>query len=360
MLREPSTFRLPARPFRRAAAATPSWLAPVILAAGLAAVALPGPALGQRPADAGDAMVVGVVRSATGDRPMADVAVRFLEADYTMVTSADGSFHADHLPPGRHTVQLRYMGLASRQLALTLTDGDVVELAFEVDLDPMRIQELQVQATGTRHGEPMAGFWRRRMDGRGAFLGDHDLAGMGDTPVTSVLRGFQGVTLERCEQPPGAAAFARSLTDGRRPDRVGAVPRTGAEEGDQEGGGSDRRRDGAGTDSEGIARPDVALPAEDPHVAYRPGCQTVRLRADGDRCRPRLYVEGRLAVAAGADPAAVDDLLTGLRARELLGIEVYRTAGEAPPLFQRSGDDCGAVVLWLRAEAPAEEAGAQR
>lgn len=352
---ESASFRPPTRPFRRAAAAATTRflrLALPALAAGIPVLTLPHLARGQPSDGADDAVVVGVVASVHGT-PMADVAVRFLEADYTMVTSEDGAFHAARLSPGRHTVQLRYMGLASRRLSLAVTPGDVIELDFQVEVDPMRIEELQVEASGTLHDEPMAGFWRRKLWGAGAFLDPPTLAGAGETPVTGLLRHVQGVTVERCELPPGADVFARSLTDGRRP-AGGALPRAGGGD-DEARGDRGRGQGGSRTDTEGIARPAVDLPVEDRDLVHRPGCQAVWLRAEGERCRPGVFVEGRLAVATGADPAALHDLLSGLRARELVGVEVYRTAAETPPLFQRRGDDCGAVALWLRGEGAAEE-----
>lgn len=316
---EAASFRPPTRAFRRAAAAaTTGFLRLVLpaLAAGIPLLTLPLLARGQ-PTDADDdAIVVGVVASVQGT-PMPDVAVRFLEADYMMVTSKEGAFHVARLSPGQHTVQLRYMGLASRSLALTVSAGDVIELGFEVEIDPMRIEELQVEASGSLHREKMAGFWRRKLRGAGAFLDRPTLAAAGETPVTGVLRRVQGVTVERCDLPLGADVPAR-------------------------------------TDADGIARPAVDLPAEDPHPIRRPGCRAVWLRADGERCLPGVFVEGRLAVAAGADPAALDELLSGLRARDLVGIEVYRTAAETPSLFQSPGDACGAVALWLRGEGAAE------
>ncbi len=357
---EPATDRPSALAVRPAAShGTSSHVRTALVAslaglAGAAALSVPGPASGQDAEAVQDAIVFGTVRSPARGAPMPDVAVRFLEADYTMVTAEDGAFHADHLPPGRHTVELRYMGLASEPLAMDLAASDVVELTFEVEVDPMKSQQLQVAASGTRHEEPVSGFWRRRTGGGGVFLDRSALAAMDGRPVTSVLRSLRGVAVARCEPPAGADVFGRSLTAGGEPGAGSAARGADADGADEDG--PDRRRGGeagARTDTEGIARPDVSLPAEDPDLAFRPGCQTVWLRGGGDRCRPGLYVQGRLVVATDGDATAVDDLLTGLRARDLNGIEVYRTAAQTPPLFQRSGDACGAVVLWMRGEETA-------
>jgi hypothetical protein len=58
------------------------------------------------------------------------------------------------------------------------------------------------------------------------------------------------------------------------------------------------------------------------------------------RCVPQIFLDG-MRIHGGS----IDDIVTAM---DLEGIEVYRSAVEAPIEFTGAGGGCGAIVLWTR------------
>jgi hypothetical protein len=72
------------------------------------------------------------------------------------------------------------------------------------------------------------------------------------------------------------------------------------------------------------------------------GGQVLGMRRGGGLCEP-LFVVDDLALTRGAQA------WLSLNQSDLLGVEVYRSATEAPMEFQRYDfTDCGVVVVWTR------------
>lgn len=63
-------------------------------------------------------------------------------------------------------------------------------------------------------------------------------------------------------------------------------------------------------------------------------------RSVNAHCRqPTVYIDGRLAM---------DFKIDDLESEDVLAVEIYRGAGETPPLFKFGGATCGTVVFWTR------------
>ncbi len=85
---------------------------------------------------------------------------------------------------------------------------------------------------------------------------------------------------------------------------------------------------------------------------YGSGARAVWFRV-GERfrvCWPMVFVDRHLVstgglLGAGAEPAAVDELVRG---PDVEAIEVYRGASEVPPEFNGPNAGCGVIVIWTR------------
>jgi hypothetical protein len=63
-----------------------------------------------------------------------------------------------------------------------------------------------------------------------------------------------------------------------------------------------------------------------------------------------VYVDHHLVstgglMAAGAEPAAIDDLVSP---HDVFAMEVYRSPAEVPSEFHGPNAGCGVIVLWTR------------
>ena len=61
-------------------------------------------------------------------------------------------------------------------------------------------------------------------------------------------------------------------------------------------------------------------------------------------CRPSVFVDGMFIAGAAGDLGAV------VQAHEVTAVEVYPSASETPPEFQRVSAGCGAVAFWTKAK----------
>ncbi len=73
--------------------------------------------------------------------------------------------------------------------------------------------------------------------------------------------------------------------------------------------------------------------------------RTVAMRRPGGLCDPVFFVDNRRAPGTEA--------WIGLDRGDLLGVEVYRSANEAPIEFGRYEIDCGVIVVWTQTAATA-------
>lgn len=77
-------------------------------------------------------------------------------------------------------------------------------------------------------------------------------------------------------------------------------------------------------------------------VEERPDATRILMRNTSGLCAPLIYLDGI--------PTAIGDMSLNSIAplRVLMGVEVYRSAVEAPPQYARNAQGCGVVLLWTR------------
>lgn len=77
--------------------------------------------------------------------------------------------------------------------------------------------------------------------------------------------------------------------------------------------------------------------------------RTVAMRRPGGLCDPVFFIDDRRAPGTEA--------WIGLNQQDLLAIEVYRSAVEAPVEYRRFGVDCGVILVWTHTAATARRPG---
>ncbi len=75
--------------------------------------------------------------------------------------------------------------------------------------------------------------------------------------------------------------------------------------------------------------------------------RTVAMRRPGGMCDPVVFIDDRRAPGTEA--------WIGLNRQELLAIEVYRSAAEAPVGYGTFGIDCGVILVWTHTAATARQ-----
>lgn len=77
--------------------------------------------------------------------------------------------------------------------------------------------------------------------------------------------------------------------------------------------------------------------------------RTVAMRRPGGLCDPVFFIDDRRAPGTEA--------WIGVNQQDLLAIEVYRSAAEAPVEYRRFGVDCGVILVWTHTAATARRPG---
>jgi len=139
-------------------------------------------------------VVAGRVREVPGGGPLAAAAVRVGRGP-EQLSSADGAFRFEKIPPGLHEVTVERIGFATVRDSVEIEFGTRVDLdirlaAQAVPLEPITIvvRSLVLERTG---------FYKREGRGLGTFITRQDIEAR--TPVTSsdLLRRVPGVRLVR-------------------------------------------------------------------------------------------------------------------------------------------------------------------
>lgn len=133
---------------------------------------------------------VAVTVAATGE-PIGGAQVTVAGTRAFGITSDSGTVRLAAVPAGERTLEVRMLGLQPRTVRLTLGEGELRTVPVRMELAPVELQAVRVEASLRTRGTRMltsAGFFDRRTGGHGTFLTRADLERMQPRFLSDVLR----------------------------------------------------------------------------------------------------------------------------------------------------------------------------
>lgn len=162
--------------------------------------------------------VTGTVTSGN-QGPLVHAWVNMVGTGVWALTTDDGSFRLDAVPPGIHTLEVRMLGYRPASLPINVELGkaqrvDVALTAMAVPIDPMTV-------TGDGTPFELRGFEERRARGLGTFFTREQIKRMQPRLVTDVLRRVPGMQIW---SEPGAYGNNLSARSSRATGVSGSRP----------------------------------------------------------------------------------------------------------------------------------------
>jgi hypothetical protein len=157
----------------------------------LAVLPLPAAAQGEdepappRPADNLAALHGRVSVAGTGE-PLTNAVVHVPGRDRHAVVDSSGEYRIRGLEPGEVAARVEYLGAETTERTVELEPGEAARLDFRAREAAVELTELQVEVQ-RRRGK-MAGFERRRKQGRGDFVTREDIERVNPVRTTRIIR----------------------------------------------------------------------------------------------------------------------------------------------------------------------------
>jgi hypothetical protein len=164
----------------------------------------------------------GVVTAASSGEPLSGVRVWLQSSDRLdlslAITSIDGSFRIRPDDPGEYHLRLTRIGyLEQESEQLTLTEGEVLELQLEMNLDPVRLPGIEVEVEALPafeiHRATYTGLYMRRGNPRWATPGGNRVF------VRADLEPHTGATVREFIERYAPANIQNQLRGYRRHER---------------------------------------------------------------------------------------------------------------------------------------------
>lgn len=170
----------PARPAGLAAAVVLT-----VLAVPLSAQSEGRPAPAEPPDSSGT--VHGRVSVAETGEPLVNAVVHVVGRGRNAVVDSSGTFRIRGLEPGEVSLRAEYLGAETQQKTVELEPGGAARVDFRAREAAVELTELQVEVQRRRSGK-MAGFERRREQGRGDFVTREDIERVNPVRTTQIIR----------------------------------------------------------------------------------------------------------------------------------------------------------------------------
>lgn len=145
--------------------------------------------------------VLGQVRDARNDRPVAAASVSVPGRPEAAQSNSRGYFVLSGLPVGEHELSVRHLGYAPLVQQVTVARGLTTEAMIGLSPDPVELAPLVAVATRSRRLET-TGFYERRewgeLTGGGEFFTAEDIARRNPMRISHMIADVPGVRLGNC------------------------------------------------------------------------------------------------------------------------------------------------------------------
>jgi hypothetical protein len=255
-----------------------------------------------------------VVAADSGRPPVQGVEAAIAKLGRTVLGDSSGRFRLKDLPPGEHLVMLRAIGFRSESSKVFIDRDETV--SWEVALTRATgtvLAERVVEAKEPWTPTHLVEFMERRAAGVGKFLVRDQLAKAegGLRQTGDVLATVPGANVKRGSNKAWIASTRRPL-----PTKCAFCPEP------PRGGASTTESPG------GLNRADFVAGA-------RPACYM------------DVFVNGQLVFDSRQVANGLFDVNT-IPPDHIEGIEVYSSPAQVPARFNRTGAECGALLIWIR------------
>lgn len=171
-----------------------------------AAILLPGAAAAQE--------IVGHVYASRSGEAVQGAEVRVEGLDVVAVTNQAGLFRIDDVSPGEHTVRVRYLGMESRELEVSLGFDETANLSVGLQVDVIPMPEIYATVSSAIPVNKLYEFYKRKQTSPGHFITREEIAKHPGARPTDVLRQVPGLDI-------GPSRYGNaSVTMGRRDDCI--------------------------------------------------------------------------------------------------------------------------------------------
>ena len=209
----------------------------------------------------------------------------------TVETDQGGGFRWEGISPGSYLLRVERLGYETMTTPpLTVEEGSNVEVELRVAVDAIPLEPLVIrQRSQTRRLDPLIqGFYERRATEIGQFIEREEIEERQASRLSDLLRGKPGVIIRLGRTAAVDVRFLGGLRS-RIPDR-----------------------------------------------------------GKGD-CRPSIWLDGMLVRPGGDRVAGSQTVLDDVASpHEVVGIEIYRHAGDIPARYNTDSAMCGVILIWTR------------
>ncbi|MGQ0702754.1 MAG: carboxypeptidase regulatory-like domain-containing protein [Gemmatimonadales bacterium] len=173
------------------------WLSSLIPVVVLSAPGLAAQALGS---------IIGSVRTFGEGAVIEGARIELVGTKHATMTSSKGEFSLRNLTPGKYVIQASAIGFTKLSAEVEIREGEILEVAFEAQVEAVRLPELAVSESPRLPPE----FMRRSTEGGGRYMSRAQIERRpGAATVADLLRQFPGVRLN-CRRYPCTAEFTRT------------------------------------------------------------------------------------------------------------------------------------------------------
>ncbi|MFQ5688988.1 MAG: carboxypeptidase regulatory-like domain-containing protein [Gemmatimonadota bacterium] len=184
-----------AEPLRRRARCAPGsfqWAAVLPFLA--IALLLPSAARAQR----APSSLRGSVRAAETGEPLSGALVELVGTDHSAVSGANGAYRILDLTAGTYRIRVSYLGRSSHEMEVELEPGRILRANFELRVQAIAVEELQIRVEAEQIRSRMNGFYKRRDRGYGEFITREELDRSPTGRIGDTFRRIPGVQVEYC------------------------------------------------------------------------------------------------------------------------------------------------------------------
>ena len=229
-------------------------------------------------------------------RALAGAHIELPTTGRSATSDATGKFTLEDLPEGRLLIVVGKLGYKPESTHVTIFGSRV--LVQEFRLSPPVTALAEVKVTGTASHPDMSGFEeRRKQNGAGKFIDRATLANVENRSTGMVLSSLGGVRIWQGNNQAWASTTRIAVSGNLR--------------------------------ATGLRQEDISAGA-------RPACYM------------DVYLDGTIVYQFGVSPPMPLFNVNSIPPDQIEAMEVYNSSAQAPSRFNRTGSECGVLVIWSR------------